>query len=173
MRTYATALEAYFIDNNTYIHSICPDTSLSNSVSTWKWFSLLTTAIAYLTSISLDPFSKIEARSWGGGAGLNPYHLCTGNGLRWENTQAYINATREFYVILSLGPDLDYDMVEDQTHSDAFVLYDIAKTNFGGSSCYGMPYDASNGTRGGGDIYRFSGEVLPAFLGRTDPPWRW
>lgn len=174
MRTYATVMESYMADHGTYIHSICPDDSLANSRSTWKWFSRLTTPIAYMTAITFDPFSKVVPNSWGGGQGPNPFHLYTGNGVQWSNTQAYIDAPRIFFLIMSIGPNGQYNMVIDTTDSDAFVLYDYEqRTNVGGSSCYGMPYDPSNGTVSNGDIYRFSGKKLMTFRGAAYDAYSW
>ncbi len=171
MRTYVTALETYYADNGTYIQSICPDSSLPGAKETWQWFSRLTTPVAYLYSITRDPFSRVEEDSWGGGEGLNPFHLYTGNGRPWDNSQAYADAPRKMYVILSLGPDGDYDMIVDAALSGGFVLYDMtAQPNYSGDGCYGWPYDTTNGTRSDGDLYKFSGDrPLPMFQGGIHP----
>ncbi len=117
-----------------------------------------------MTSIPTDPFSNREPFSWAGENRQMPYHYYSGPDIPWENTQRYINYPRKMYTFVSLGPDTDLDVVVDITDSDAFVLYDITKTNFGGGSWNGLPYDASNGTVSEGDIYKFNGDrVLPLF----------
>lgn len=174
MTAYDTALRTYQIDNGAYPQSVCPDDSLQGSQQTWPWLSTLTTPISYMTSLTFDPFSKVVANSWGGGRGLNPFHMYTGNGLQYWGGNDYFMAPRVFFMLMSIGPNGTYDMTIDVTDADRFVLYDVeARTNVGGQSCYGMPYEPTNGTVSEGDIYRFSGKVFASFKGGPKSDWGW
>jgi Tfp pilus assembly protein PilE len=87
LRTCATALEAYYIDNNAY-----PQPDYDNSVLPHS----LTTPISYLTSIPSDFFSFEKNQR---------YHYYTGEiELESENT------TKPYWIISSLGPDQKIDI---------------------------------------------------------------
>ncbi|MCX7046530.1 MAG: prepilin-type N-terminal cleavage/methylation domain-containing protein [Candidatus Sumerlaeota bacterium] len=174
MRTMATAVEAYRVDYNTSIFSVCPDPNVPNSKgtltlaevqATWTWYSRLTTPVAYLTSIVTDPFSSYVPQSWGGsGKGKNPYHFYSGPDIAYSNSTAYSTYPRSTWVLISLGPNIKLDVTVDGTDADAFILYDRTVQNQGGGSWDGLPYDPTNGTISAGDIYLFnSGAAMPLF----------
>ena len=135
MRTIATALESYHVDNNHY-----PETYVQPR---WARFTLLTTPIAYITSIPKDPFNMVNDEDnfvdWGprhGGYKMSSMPLESPS--RWAMS--------------SNGPDLDEDSVPIKTYPG------FSKELFTGQNPdydY-MVYDATNGTISSGDIWRVS-----------------
>jgi hypothetical protein len=154
MRSMGTAIEAYYVDQNA-----CPamaplaDYSLDRSrservggggLSTWypggPFVSGLTTPVAYLDTIRIDPYTNdprprlFYRHRWftqSSDNGIAPfaYHA---DGGRW--------------ILFSCGPDRDYDVdpVADyitppQVPSDRLVMH---------------TYDPTNGTASGGDVWR-------------------
>jgi type II secretion system protein G len=145
MRTLATALEAYVVDNNRY-----PGDQDNNPLhASERGFYRLTTPIAYITTLASDPFSP-------------PVH--SGNPNNPNVAAFYVLAcgddnppTRQqsrSYVIISLGPDQD-DSSDNQDQWPA-------------ASFLGM-YDPTNGAISDGDILRFGGDYQRGFyrLGGT------
>ena len=167
MRTLATAIEAYNVDYNGYILSVCPfdqptlqkyqPTANKDPRTSWNNYSCITTPVAYITSIVRDPFSnKQQAAWWDGRGGQNPYHLYTGNYQKY-GTANYATAPRQVYLMVSLGPDIDFDTKVDPSDNDFLTLYDSTwgfNNNTEGGA--GIMYDPSNGTISRGDIYRMS-----------------
>lgn len=144
MRTMATGLEAYSIDNNNkypseWLH-ISPD-----GVREQRAQGHLTTPIAYLTSILLDPF-KSQAK-WGdqGYYRYYNYHeryktlidfstfIDPNSNPKGSNAPWFSGPTA--WVLFSFGPDMD--------------------TSYRTTPPMMVPYEASNGTISFGDMFRF------------------
>ncbi len=157
MNVYATALDLYFLDNNSYIPSACPDMDRANAHATLKWYASLTTPIPYLTSIPGDPFSRISDSRLDDWIGPVPYHIYTGPGRAIANSTEAETLTRSQYLIASMGPNL-----QDETHVQTVAGVDFTLTcvHNGVTSdlaTYGTSYDSTNGTRSLGDLYKTNG----------------
>ncbi len=154
MRSIATALESYYVDNNKY--PPCGYEGVPED-SGWHYLNfMLTTPVAYLTDIGLD----------------DPFY--SGHGVTSEMLEAY-----PWYPFLRY---VNYDLIYNDLHSDA-PLTDWATrysqvygmwglfsrgpegiTTFGGDTLThvdgsglwlsAVPYDPTNGTVSRGDIVR-------------------
>ena len=127
LRSLATALEAYRVDNPAY-----PISNWNPAPGLYGRLIPLTTPIAYLTSIPIDPF-WVSRTHPGSPLDRDTYDyfdvLSSGDGAHVWTWTLYGRPWR----LACAGPDLE------QT--------------------YGRwpPYDASNGTKSAGDIVRFQG----------------
>jgi len=137
MRTFATAMESYYVDNNEYL-----PTRNVVGVSRLQRYIPLTTPVAYLSSIPKDSFSD--------STGDQQYYPYWGPEF-WNDTfagnyYARFTTTPDLYnrvasgqtnmwMILSSGPDRDYEAAV------APYLFDV--------------YDPTNGTISNGDIFRY------------------
>ena len=142
MRTIATALESYSVDNNNKYPSeyitVTPD-GLREQLAQKH----LTTPVAYITSILLDPF-KSKA-SWGD-QGYYRYYNYLERYKTLINFAAAMDSptgakaaffdTQVAWMIFSFGPDM----------TTSWRLSDVPKMT---------PYDSSNGTISFGDLFRF------------------
>jgi type II secretion system protein G len=135
MRTIATALETYHVDNNHYPESY--------ETPRWARFNMLTTPIAYITSVPHDPFCMINDEDntvdWG------PRHHA------YKMGATPLTATSR-YAISSNGPDIDEDSVPIKVYPG--FSWEIFT---GQDSDYSfMIYDPTNGTVSNGDVWRLS-----------------
>jgi prepilin-type N-terminal cleavage/methylation domain-containing protein len=136
MRSMVTAIEAYRVDTNRYP----PHRDLPSDLQ------VLTTPIAYITSLPQDPFVNLDAvlpTEWASGRTFTWQDLVSiadpaqynaggwwgGNGGFWLRQMI---AQGRLYLLNSYGPDKDDDSAYDLT----------------------AVYDATNGTRSNGDIHR-------------------
>jgi len=193
MRTLATGLEAYFIDQNTYATSLVPFedaivtvnsglkpdgvTTSKNNSPAGAWYRItfatyrpdvqdaqansLTTPVAYLTSLSPDPFADTHGSAFG-----------------------YYNAKDAGWIAWSYGPDTDEQKaagsdyngqiqawlwklaadVQDGTDTAALdneSVYNPYQTNpsselLGGQNlnAEAYTYDSTNGSTSKGDVWR-------------------
>ncbi len=127
------ALEQYFLDNNSY-----PPSSHSDNANHGS--RRLTTPIAYLGQILVDPFARKYQNSRGNDWDL-VYEFNTST---WPQSNA--NVPRNIYIIESLGPDQydNFNSTRYPTHNSEFQFY-----------------DASNGVVSFGDIVRAGGAYQP------------
>lgn len=136
MRTIATALETYHVDNNRY-----PETFV---MARWERFRPLTTPIAYITSVPNDIFHK-QVEEGEVGIDWGPR-----NGAFKMGATPIENPSR--WAISSDGPDRD----EDSSPIKAYPGFSW-EVFTGQDSAYGyMIYDPTNGTVSNGDIWRMS-----------------
>ena len=141
LRTLATALESYYIDNNTWPQ----DGTELWATQAYYWYvpNDVTTPVAYISNVNLkDPFR----------GSLNPGDDPLLTRYRYSNTVDGVLgrlATTPYYRdafgawrVIGLGPDQGYspDYDGDQT---IWGIYDIT-----------VPYDPTNGTVSFGDIIR-------------------
>jgi general secretion pathway protein G len=162
MRSLATAIESYHVDNNKMPKSDNPFGPNGDYYSHWWGFtsSVITTPIAYITSIPTMPFTdKYVLGFWeamNGTSANQPYTVMTdtwtafswGQPSPWvvpiypgtrpayeamDASDFFISIERASYLIYTCGPD------------------NIDLAVWGGP----MTYDASNGTTSFGDVYRF------------------
>ncbi len=184
LRTLATAMEAYFVDNNSYVKD--SDSSLdTNDVGPAAGdrnapeFALaangllyLTSPISYITSLPHDPFSNVVAVS---GAGAISYRVGSGS---WSYSAPPINTADHqdshvvfpitgavhAWVAIGVGPDgsrarMGYKCFPFMPANNVKEGPPSTALNSKGQPfCY-TDYDPSNGTTSIGDVYRFGGAV--------------
>ena len=143
MRTYNTAIEAYFVDNNAYpLVEVDPGYTLSRGI---------TTPIAYVSSRTKDPF--------GVSAGYDYYSQI--NHPAWRTTEDYWYATQVYYQRWGFGWYV-YPSGNRSGNVSKWVLQskgpDHAWAQAGGPAQlevdepYPWQYDPSNGTISRGNI---------------------
>ncbi len=130
-KSMATALEMYFLDNNTYVedHDFPSDPSQ-------KGLFHLTSPIAYMSALPLDPFPSAARKNSEG----NPhYEFGSGNynGNNIKNRNVYIN--------ISQGPNL----AEEVSGNNCFLC--------GNQNAFVRTFHISNGLNSAGDIIRYGG----------------
>lgn len=135
MRSIATAIECYYVDNNTYPAwtlepglSVNPAVPGAPPVPSFRRFTsqgsafTLTTPIAYMTSLPQDSFQETEGATYG------YYSIRGASGASW--------------ILFSPGPDGDFDLPWKQFQPG------------GGALLAPFTYDPTNGTVSDGDIWR-------------------
>lgn len=171
MRSMATALESYYVDQQKYPPSINPSTG-STFIPRIRSHSPLTTPIAYITTGLSDTFNTGEAAPPGfttqdqrvlvywGPDFLNELVTSGGTVVNQRPRTAIIfnefgevvssgQVTREpLWAMISFSPDQDFDVL------------DSPRNNIGPNTTSGFPqqvqqYDPTNGTISDGDIVRF------------------
>jgi general secretion pathway protein G len=134
LRTLATALEAYNVDNNAY------PPGPPALPSRFRRQKPLTTPIAYITSVPRDPFMSDDA------SGFGPWR----SGLYSYGAMPLDAASR--WALASDGPDRNDDC-------GGLVFYPgyTSELFFGGVTGFDYTlYDPTNGTVSDGDIFRAS-----------------
>lgn len=180
LRAQATAMESYMVDYGTYTRD--SDSSLDfldvgpaamnpahpDFGKCSNGALLLTTPVAYMSSLLTDPFAstvKIE------GAGANGYRIGSGS---WSYDSPPINShdhqdahlvfddvgKRGCYVLIGVGPDgkrarMGYKNFPFMSMYEGGASTDMHPTK-DQPLCY-TSYDPTNGTSSVGDIYRFGG----------------
>ena len=142
MRSMRTAMEAYRVDYNRYL----PDVG-AQQTDRLAW-TRLTSPVAYITSIPLDPFTP---RSGGLRDPNAPNYFeygadsRVGGGHGWPPEMQAVGLE---YWMLSPGPDQDYDLVNYPGWGDGapWVMLDA------GTGALEVLYEATNGTKSSGDI---------------------
>ncbi len=156
LRTIATALESYMIDNNTY--PINPTAGRSGYFGYDGVFVdytfIVTTPIAYITNYPKDPFAvgvSIPADGVG-------YFFYTYEEVNW--TPAATFGSAKHFAILSFGPDL---MPEGAMPVPTTGATPWTSERLTGSDIltWARAYDPTNGTVSYGEIYRtqLSGQI--------------
>jgi type II secretion system protein G len=144
MRTLATALEAYRVDNPDYpwhVRSWDPGPGLLHRLKP------LTTPIAFITSIPLDPF-YVKLTYPGSPFDKDTYDYFDLASASTDHPWLFTLYGRPWRVS-SAGPDM--------------------KQRWGSQP----PYDSSNGTKSYGDIIRFQGSSDDNYLPLMPPGWVW
>lgn len=137
----ALALEAYKTDTNKY-----PDTDVPER---WRRFNMLTTPIAYVTTLPKDPFLQIKDWHLDNYSDWGPRH-----GYYKLGCMPLTNASR--WAISSNGPDLDEDSVPIRFYPGySPQVFDKQDPNFNFQI-----YDPTNGSVSDGDIWRLSDKGL-------------
>ena len=147
MRSMATAIEAYYVDNNRYPAWATGGDSLNNSK--YPSFALygnelqmktLTTPVAYMTSYWPDPFAPEDSSS----AGYFNYYC----------VEAPDDPADACWMLWSAGPDQYYDI-------DLSILETLTVDSLRNFSVYQYPdeltpyiFDPTNGTVSDGDVIR-------------------
>jgi hypothetical protein len=135
-RSLGVAIEAYYVDNNSYVswatgdqgvNNFLPAVSASRGRPTFRRSSAggprtLTTPLAYITQLYPDPFAPDN--------GAVDSYYCDGGG----------------WILISAGPDGDYDI-------DPQKLYNSSVPQ-PSTELLSRSYDPTNGTVSDGDIFR-------------------
>ena len=182
LRTQATGMEAYFIDNNQYTRDSDSALDTMGQISGKEYFEYangivqLTTPIAYLNTILTDPFAPKPKGVGQANNGAIGYRIASGS---WSYGSAGFNdnqnsyeafaalGARSAYCLIGVGPDgarcrIGYKcfpfmgLVADKEGPSGANLSDNIGT-------YHQPgiytdYDPTNGTTSLGDVYRMGGD---------------
>lgn len=143
LRSLATAVESYRIDNNRYMPFNRPVRGLVGE----QQIHLVTTPIAYMTAVPLDGFqsSKPQLRT-------NPSKNYSDFSGPYPRYYPYINGVTfalggaEGWSVRVMGPDLDFDLIGDPADNDTSIPVN-------------GKYDPTNGTISNGDILRAGGGI--------------
>jgi prepilin-type N-terminal cleavage/methylation domain-containing protein len=141
MRAIASGIETYFMDYGTYTN----DSDEILGESNQSGLLGITTPIAYVATLPYDPFRSLEKNGY--------YELCSGADHQgWGSLYGAQGSEKaiQCYLLLSPGPDAALDLgnadTDDTTNNDTFPW---------GTIC--ISYDATNGTKSNGDLYRAGG----------------
>jgi len=138
IRNLAVALELYYDDHTAYPPAVnekgeaIPFATKGPSVSAGFVSWMLTTPEAYAGSIPFDPFRDRKVESW-----ARAYRYATDGKTGW--------------IVVSRGPDRDFDMDLAAYITDASCDITRYLTQFGGTQ---VEYDPTNGGLSSGDVYR-------------------
>ena len=152
MRTIATAMEAYLVDNNKYVCD--SDNTLGKNGE--EGLARLTTPIAYLTSLPFDPFQQ-HIQNDPNGIFAKNFELGSGSDHHkgWSPQQnAHTEADVNSWLLISVGTDATPVSGADDTANN-----DEWPWGKNGSPCTLLTYDPTNGTVSDGDIYRVGGSL--------------
>ena len=153
MRSLATALEAYRVDHNT----LPPWDSWKGHDLARQWpgrfWKMLTTPVAYITSPLRDPFVLWTVSALPGSLDNLDWYFQVGVGS--VGTVDTDGLPSDLWCSASFGPDWT-----DDTGSMGQYPYVT-------SAC---PYDPTNGSVSRGDVYRHSGRPPTNFLSDLDMP---
>jgi type II secretion system protein G len=131
LRTLATGLEAYRLDNNSY-----PPTPLSSLGDRSQRLKYLTTPVAYISSLPREVFSHSNQ--------IDPYPFWSANltdAIKFTPMFFYLPEEKNLHgrwSLFSRGPDMDYEAAPEEGGGGLLIRY-----------------DATNGTVSNGDIMRF------------------
>jgi prepilin-type N-terminal cleavage/methylation domain-containing protein len=152
MRTLATALESYYVDNNCYARGYRPPYVAQCSVR----MSMLSTPVAYITKIpSPDPFGNIidfaagyDSYDYFDEASYIDLRLAQGHDINYVKARWGGHTWGRAWRLVSPGPDrVQYYAANVFDNDGAYP------TSFGCPAYY----DPSNGIVSNGDIIRFGG----------------
>ncbi len=168
MRSLTTGIETYHIDYGTYLYCNVPGFAIKSPVGRVnhrKMFERLTTPVAYLNSVFIDPFpaAKFWRNDWNQ---ANPFanendkfvsqyywytsrnNAITGANTRWDQVDPGESKDKPtWYLIEQSGPDLT-------RHQMTNALNDFAPADVRFQAAM---YDATNGTVSRGSIWRAGG----------------
>lgn len=163
LRSLATALESYFIDNNAYPvyttaqmgtpnanfmlgtgASLLPTFRVRVSGAANEQYQTLTTPQAYITSYFTDPFALTRGLTFS-------YYTDTAGWIVWSLGPDSDENNGGSVVASDLGPGRAYETVYNSAISQPSLTL-IAFSNTGGGNAY--TYDPTNGTTSEGDVYR-------------------
>jgi len=173
MRTLALAEEAYYVDWNTYTFSnggqFNPWDNVGAGAGQWSGFRMLTTPVAYITTIPTQPFAETvrmydnrAQKRW------NSYRLGTGNSVNRLNTGNIGSGVEpeafpaDCFNLYCDGPDNIKDsrgVFIDSGTGGGYPWVGVNRNDAAG--VLEIFYDPTNGTVSRGDIMR-PGGVKPA-----------
>jgi prepilin-type N-terminal cleavage/methylation domain-containing protein len=157
MRSFATAIEAYLVDNNKLYRTYRPNASWTRT----RINSAFTTPIAYVTSVFPDPFNNVDADIlnrvyvlWG----RNPNSDSEGTLGQLDAISPTVAATFFTYY-----PDFYNPTTNSYTDDGAWLLFSLGPDQRYAVLLPSYPgpfieYDPTNGTISPGDIIRWKGK---------------
>lgn len=136
MRTFATAVELYYTDENNYVDTY--------------GIRKLTTPVAYISTITHDVFAERDGSPYLGY--VNTAQMSTSEELESWDVSSYTPLqqgafAQHAWIIWSCGPDIKSTALDNRQRSFNTVV------NASGAD-YGLFYDATNGTVSEGDLIR-------------------
>jgi prepilin-type N-terminal cleavage/methylation domain-containing protein len=157
MRSFATAIEAYLVDNNKLYRTYRPNASWTRT----RINSAFTSPIAYITSVFPDPFNNVDADV------LNRVYVLWGRNPDSDSEgilgqlDAINQATRT--VFFTYYPDFYNPTTNSYTDDGAWFLFSLGPDQRYAvlTPTYPSPfieYDPTNGTISPGDIIRWKGK---------------
>jgi hypothetical protein len=150
LRTIATALEFYNVDEGTY-----PAPNWERNPSWYHVYEALTTPVAYLTGVPRDLFASSKTTGpaqYGYGAGLE------GLGYAWREWPAPNVYPCDVYLLESVGLDGARQNANGRLATHLYPWPDIDATDE--EELMSMIYDPTNGTFSSGQIYRSGGQFI-------------
>lgn len=171
LRTLATALEAYAVDNNKYSlawHQLAPasqETSWkapSEAIAIQYGLSRLTTPVSYITAIPLDPFRSRGQLTKSGVSLVNdPSYKWYSFAPTWHTRRAYLWQVMELcardgvdWIAQSVGPGRDNNGVLIFYVVSGFISWMPANEGISTPGRVRFPYDPTNGTVSSGWVIR-------------------
>ncbi|MGC8841903.1 MAG: type IV pilin protein [Candidatus Sumerlaeaceae bacterium] len=147
LRSIATALESYYVDNNHYP----PFTVFVRGLLGEQQIHLVTTPVAYISSVPQDVFQAGKPKKYPGATGTcaaKNYDDWYGPYPRYflYSTNTFLLNGESGWTVRCMGPDLDFDLVGCASDND------IAEPLNG-------KYDPTNGTVSNGDVLRAGGGI--------------
>lgn len=148
MRTVATAMEAYYVDYNSYT---CDSDNTPRAGE--DGLIRLTTPVGYITSLATDPFQSHVNPT--GGQSARYYELGSGSDNGGWTAPVGGDGTPKInsWLLISVGTDVGTPAAADDTDGN---------DEWPGSSSFRVDtknYDPTNGTISDGDIYRAGGDL--------------
>lgn len=143
IKALSTALESYMVDRGSYPGDHDLDNYMNRECGLFK----LTTPISYIATLPSDPFVDRKLRGVFANLGDSNAYAAQGRndyemGSGADNDPPY---KRQAYSLMSYGPD----MFDDNSSHDPFPFFtDMDR------------FDASNGLRSSGNIFRFGGDYM-------------
>lgn len=143
LRSLATAVESYVVDNNKYMPFVVPVRGLLGELQ----IHLLTTPVAYISSIPHDVFQagkpKLSTtcpyKNYDDYYGMIPRYFV-------YSTSTFLLNGQTGWTMRCMGPDLDFDLCGCPSDNDSAVPEN-------------GKYDPTNGTVSNGDILRAGGGI--------------
>ena len=169
MRSLATAVEAYYIDYNSYtwsahngmVQTSAPGAGYAQGGTVgnyYGWYSRMTTPVAFITSIPQDPFGKKSGTP--GLSGLSYYNFYAGSATETDT------APRSFWALVCMGPDLNPNIYKLKTVGADGAWLDVLQETGAyvrDNQTTDLFYDPTNGTISSGDVARLPGSKLEGF----------
>jgi prepilin-type N-terminal cleavage/methylation domain-containing protein len=156
MRTIALGCEAYMVDNSQYPCSLRDSPIPGGNRIAHMDLRLISTPVAYVDYNPQDVF-RLMAGSQGAGAWRAYSHR--------YGTGGALGYPRNAWMTWSFGPDIISQTGGYRSYRTVLANEALAKPDLGtdtpprgtwGTGWMGMRYDPTNGTKGIGDIYRWS-----------------
>jgi len=168
LRAVATANEAYCVDYNMYADHYTNGISDSIGFGYIQYMTVLTTPIAYITSVMLrDPFTpepSIYAQGlppgWAKTYWSVPYQGSWGQGCIVPEFGYSIAGLPKAYVIHSYGPDRIQGIAyNSNAETGGMARFPFYLESGRADVAWRMIYDTTNGTNSLGDVGRFGGSL--------------
>ena len=169
MRSLATALESYMVDNNNFPIGRIGKTGTDRPGNDEAYYNLvdLTTPVAYITSVGFkDPFLPAYLSQQGSFTYFSYSGLWGTHPLVEPDIIRAFGARPKIWAVCSYGPSRTWQAAE-------WFPIDLKLGRFGGvpgtnkpADGYDLIYDPTNGTKSLGSLARFGGECQVTIMGK-------